>query len=162
MAGDEDGVLLVTDEAEKFIQDLIPDHRIQSCGGLIQNQQFGPVGQSGGQGELHLHASGEFFDELFRGQAKLVQILLKQVGIPIFIDRRQDGVQIFGAKAVVEKTFVQHHADVLLNQNIGLKIVVAKQGDRPAVPADQIQNTLNGGSLAGTIFPNQSHNSPAR
>ena len=49
VAGDEDGVVLVADEAQKFIQNLVPHHRVQSGGGLVQDQQPGLVGQGGGQ-----------------------------------------------------------------------------------------------------------------
>ena len=59
VAGQEDGVLLVGDEGEQLLQNAVPDHWVQSGGGLVQNEQPGPVGQGGGQGQLHLHSPGK-------------------------------------------------------------------------------------------------------
>mgnify|MGYP002508942782 CR=1 FL=1 len=39
------GVVLVADEAQEFIQNFVPDHRVQAGGGLVQNEQ--PGGENG-------------------------------------------------------------------------------------------------------------------
>lgn len=71
VAGDEDGVVLVLDKVQKFVQNFIPHHRVKTRGGLVQHQQPGPVAEGGGDGELHLHASGQLLDLLVRRQVEL-------------------------------------------------------------------------------------------
>ena len=64
MGGEEHGMLLILDKIQQDVQNLVPDHRVQARRGLVQNQQPGPVGQGGGNGQLHLHALGEGLDPL--------------------------------------------------------------------------------------------------
>ena len=139
VAGQEDGVLLVGDEGEQLLQNVVPDHRVQSGGGLVQNEQPGPVGQGGGQGQLHLHAPGQLLHRLFPRQLEFVQIVPEQPIVPGGKHGGEDGGDVFETEAVVEKAVVQHHAHLRLGLTGLAPGVAAQQGDGPPVPADRPQ-----------------------
>ena len=155
-------MVLVLNEAQKFVQDLVPHHRVQPGGGLVQDEQLGPVGQGGGKGQLHLHPPGELLDELLFRQAEFVQIGLEQVSVPIFVGRGQNLTHVPGAEAVGEKALVQHQPDVLLGQPLLPDVVIAQQGDLTCVPVDQVQDALDGGGLTRAVLADQPQYGAAR
>ena len=160
VAGDEDGVVLVADEAQKFVQNLVPHHRVQAAGGLVQDEEPGAVGEGGGDGELHLHAPGELLDELLLRELEFFQVVRIEVVVPCGIDGAQDALQILGTQGVVEEALVQHHAHLQLGGALVGHVVLSQNGDGSAVPADQVQNTLDGGGLARPVLPNETHDGP--
>jgi len=73
----------------------------------------------------------------------------------------EDQIDVPGAEGVVEKAFVQHHADLQLGGPLLPLVVVAQEGDCPLVPADQVQNTFDGSGLACPILANEAHDGPS-
>ena len=55
----------------------------------------------------------------------------------------------------MEEALVQHQPDVLLGQLLLPDVVMAQDGDLPRVPADQVQDALDGGGLARPVLPYQ-------
>ena len=117
--------------------------------------------QGGGQGELHLHSPGEGLDEVFPGQAEFVQIVPVQPIVPGGIDGGQDALQVPGPQRVVEHTLIQNHAHAGLGRPLLTQVVPPQKGDLPRVPADQVQDALDGGGFSCPVFPDQPHDGAA-
>ena len=94
------------------------------------------MGQGGSQGQLHLHPAGEFLDEFALRQLEFGQITLVEGAVPTLIYPGEDQIDVPGAEGVVEKAFVQYHADLQLGGPLLPLVVVAQEGDGPLVPAD--------------------------
>ena len=63
----------ILNELEQQIQQLAARHRIESAGGLIQDQKTWMVRQSAGQRKLHLHSPGESLDLCPPGKRKPIK-----------------------------------------------------------------------------------------
>ena len=61
----------------------------------------------------------------------------------------------------MEKALVQHHAHAGLGRPLLPQTVPPQKGDLPRVPADQVQDALDGGGLARPVFPDQPHDGAA-
>ena len=153
-------MVLVLDEGEELVQQLVADHRVQPGGGLVQDEEPGVVGQGGGDGELHLHAFGKFFDLLVPGQPEPVQIGVKEGSVPVPVGPGQDLSHLGRLQRVVEGALVQHHAH-LLPEVAALRHLPAQHLHRAAVGADEPQNGLDGGGLAGAVLPDEPQNGAA-
>ena len=160
VAGEKNGVVLVLDEGEKLVQQLVADHRVQPGGGLVQDEEPGVVGQGGGDGELHLHALGEFLDLLVPGQLEPVQIGVKEGGVPVPVGPSQNFSHLGRLQWVVEGDLVQHDADIL-PKIAALRHLAAQHLHRAAVPVNESQNGLDGGGLAGAVLPDESQDGAA-
>ena len=90
VGGNQNGMLLVLHEFQKQIQQVVPHHRIQSAGRLVQDQQLRVVGKCQHQRKLHAHAAGQFLDLLLGQQGELLQQFLKIGFVPVGIDAAAD------------------------------------------------------------------------
>ena len=68
MAGKQHRVLLIGDELLQKFQHVVPDHRVQTADGFVQEEKPGAVGHGHGNGELHFHAPGKFLDFPLHGK----------------------------------------------------------------------------------------------
>ena len=157
MAGDQDGVVLIGHEGQEFVQDLVPDHRVQPRRGLVQQQQPGPVGQGRRQGQLHPHPPGQLLDVFRPGQAELVQIVPVQPLVPGLKHPAQHRLHVPHPQVLGEEAVVQHHADILF----GAVRIGAQQDGRSGGGLDDAQHGLDQGGLARPVLPDQAHDGPA-
>ena len=154
-------MILLPGEVVEHVQNLVPDHGVQAAGGLVQQQQAGPMGQGHGDGQLHLHAPGELLELLPLGDAEPVQIPAVPVAVPVPVGEGHDFPQLFGGDDLGEAGLVQDDADVLLGVPEGGALVVGPQkGDLPLVPGDGVHEELQGGGLARPVFPHQAQDAP--
>ena len=113
MGREDHGVVFLAGEVQQNIQDFLPHHRVQAAGGLVQQQELGPVGQRHGQGQLHLHAPGEVLEALLPGQGEPVHIAGVGVLIPAGVGLGHHLAHLPGVEDLREVGLVQHHADVV-------------------------------------------------
>ena len=151
---------LVPGELAEHLHHFVPHHWVQPRGGLVQNEQFGVVGQGHRNAQLHLHALGILLKGAFFREIQLFEILSVQLFIPLGIGVSHDFSHLHGAQARGNAHLVQHHPDVLLGQEHILPVVPAQEGDGALVPVNHVQNQLNGGALARSILTDEAHDTP--
>ena len=70
-------------------------------------------------------------------------------------------MDVCGAQGVVEVALVQHHAHLRLGLLLLGDVVIAHKSDGACVPADQIQDALDGGGFTRAVFSDEAHDGPA-
>ena len=156
MAGDEHRVAVLGGEVREHLQQLLPDHGVQAAGGLVQEQQPGPVGQRGGNTQLHGHAPGVLLELLVSRELEFVQPPLVGVLLPVSVGVGHDLPQLPGGDELRHAGLVQHHADLLLHLLELLALVVHPQDlHRAAVPLHGVHDEPDGGALPGPVGSHQ-------
>ena len=154
-------MILLPGEVQEKLHHLIPGHRVQAAGGLVQQEQLGLVRHCHRNAQLHLHAPGKILEFFVPGQAKGFH----QIGIispvPPGENPGHDLSHLPCVQALRQANGVHHHADVFLGQPEVVPVVLAQNGDGAAVPAKHIQNQLDGGGLSRSVFPDQPQNAAA-
>ena len=150
VGGDEHGVVLVPGEVREDLHHLVPHHRVQPGGGLIQHQEPGVVGQGHGDGQLHFHAPGELLEALVPRQGQPSQIVLVDRLIPAAEDPGHDPAHLPGRQALGIAGLIQHHADLVL-----VRALPAQHPDAAPVRPGHAQEHADGGALPGAVFAHQ-------
>ncbi|CAN4028396.1 2-hydroxy-6-oxo-6-phenylhexa-2,4-dienoate hydrolase, partial [Dysosmobacter welbionis] len=99
VGGDQDGVVLLPGELVEDLQHLVPDDGVQAGSGLVQHQQPGAVAQGHGDGQLHLHATGEVLEGLFLRQAEAGEVILVLLSVPTAVGLGHDASHLKGIQA---------------------------------------------------------------
>ena len=162
MGREDHGVLFLAGEVQQNIQDFLPHHRVQAAGGLVQQQELGPVGQRHGQGQLHLHAAGEILVGFVQRNGEAREIPGKRLRLPAFVGQGHKLSHFPGGQRLRQTGFVQDDADVLLHAQEVLALVIhAQQRDAARVPADGVHQQAQGRGFARAVLPHQAQDGPA-
>ena len=148
---------LVPGEFGEKLHHLVPDHRVQAAGGLIQNQKPWLVGQGHRNAQLHLHTPGKVLELLALRQVKAAEILPVGRLIPVFVGQAHHVVYLTCVEALGKAHLVQHNAGLLPGEHHVLPVASPQEPDAAAVPLQHIQNQADGGGLSGPVFPDQAH-----
>ena len=161
VGGQDHRVVGLAGEVVEHVQHLVPDHGVQAAGGLVQQQQFGPVGEGCGDGQLHLHPPGELLELLVLGQGEPGQVLLIEPLVPPGVGEGHELARLPGGDDLRQAGLVQHHPDVLLGlEKLRALVVHPQQGDLPLVPGNGVHEEFQGGGLARPVFPHQPQDAP--
>ena len=156
VGGDQDGVVLLPGELVEDLQHLVPDDGVQAGSGLVQHQQPGAVAQGHGDGQLHLHATGEVLEGLFLRQAEAGEVILVLLSVPTAVGLGHDASHLKGIQALWEIGLVQHHADVLFQgEKLRRGGIRPQDGAGAAVRPQGPHQQADGGGLAGAILSHQ-------
>ena len=114
------------------------------------------MGEGRGDQQLHAHPLGERLDLLARGQGKARKVAAVQIAVPLAVRRAADLAHLLRRQRLVEVHAVQHHADVL-PQRLGGGKRLPPEGHIPRVPADEVEQGVDGGALSRAVFADQAH-----
>ena len=114
------------------------------------------VAQSRRDAQLHGHAPGVVLEFLVQGQLEAPDPAVIDGLIPVLIGARHDLSHLPGVDDLRDEGLVQHHADVLLQVQKFLALIVRPQdGDGPAVPLQGVHDETDGGAFTGPVFADQ-------
>ena len=160
MGGEQHAALSICGDAPQQLRQLIPGYRIQTAGGLIQDQQPCVVAQSQGDHVLHLHSAGELIHPLALINGEKLQIMAVFFLVPVLVkppDHVGKGGDCFLG---VEVDAPQHHPDILLDEFLAPGKAPAKDLHLTGIRMHQAQNGLNGSALAGAVAADEAHHRP--
>ena len=159
VGGHQNGVVLLLNKVQQHIQNVVPDHRVQTAGGFVQDQQLGVVGEGDGDRQLCLHPLGKLLDSLLRGQGKLVQ--QAEVGrfIPGAVDAFHNPVELPRGENFGIIAAVKDYADLFLG--VAVQSFFPENGNLARLLLDQAQGRVDGRTFPGAVFPDQPHNGAA-
>ena len=128
---------LVLDKLPEHVQNILPHHRIQPAGRLVQDEQLGMVREGDGDAELGVHPLGEGFEGLILGQLEPCQVSLVDFLIPLGVGGSGDVADLGGGQGLVKAPLVKDHADVLF-QLFGIGQLLSPEGHSAVVFSDQV------------------------
>ena len=162
--GEEDG---------SAARDHALQHRLQRAGGngvdafegLVEEKNFGPVDDGGGQREFFLHAVGEVGDQLLVlvGEAHEIEQFGSPLGGGGFIEavHAADEAEIFaGGEAAEERHAFGHDADLAFEFGGVFGEVGAEDADRSGGGREQAGEHLDGGGFAGAVGAEEAEELP--
>ena len=130
-------MVLVLDELPEHVQNILPHHRIQAAGGLVQDEELGTVREGDGDTELGMHPLGEGLDCLVLGQLEPCQVSLVDFLIPLGVGGSGDVANLGGGQGLVKAPLVKDHTDVLF-QLFGIGQSLAPESHSAVVFSDQV------------------------
>ena len=161
VAAHQHAVLLVLDEVQQQVQQFAAHHRVQPCGGFVQDQQLRVVGQGGGKAQFHPHAAAVLFNFFAAVQLKTTHQRVKFRSVPALAkDARHAFAHAGSVEAIREIGILKHHADAGADGGVGRG--AAQQfhaaAGRPDGPAQQFQRS----GLACTVLTDQAQDTARR
>ena len=149
---------LIPGEFGEELYHLVPNHRVKSAGGLVENEQLRLVRQRGRNAKLHLHPPGKVLERLSLRQIKAADIRFEGCLVPVLIGQAHHIVDLPGAETLGKAYFVKDHPGLFPGEHHVLPIFPAQKPDAAPVPLQHIQDQADGGGLSGSVFPDQAHN----
>ena len=160
VGGEEDAALPAGRQSPEQLQQLVPAHGIQPAGGLVEEEQSGPMGQGQGDQVLHPHPGGQLPHPLAAIQLEGLHVPPAGLLVPAPVEPAGDGGDGVQPLVPVEVDAPQHHAQLLPALQLPLREGAAQQGDGPRVGGDQVEQGLEQGALPRPVFADEPHNPP--
>ena len=124
------------------MEQLLTGYRVQTGGRLIQEEQFGVVGQGQCQEVFDFHAVGKLlaFFAFLQGEPLEISLILGLIPVRVKFSRdRRDGREFLQR---IEVDAAKHNADSLLARFFMLAEILAEQGDPPPFRRDHVEDGL--------------------
>jgi hypothetical protein len=135
--------------------ELLPHHRVEAQGRVVEDHQLRPMGQGEHQAEPHVLALRQMLDFRRQWQLELAEVFEREVMIPGGIERRHESHDLLNPHPSVhllvfgEITDAGPHLDRLLLR------VLAQHADLAGVAIEQAQQRADGGRLPRGIAPQE-------
>ena len=113
MGGHQNRVVLILDELPEHVQNILPYHRIQTAGGLVQDEELGMVREGNGDAELSAHPVGESLKRLVLGQLEPFQVSLVDLLIPLGVGSSGNAADLSGCQSLIKVSLLKDHTNVL-------------------------------------------------
>src|SRR5690606_12538841 len=110
MRRDESGVLRIDHELPDDVADLTTRRRIQTAGGLVEDQQVGALRKCRGERELDALTARKVADAPTAGDIESLEQLDEVVLVPRAVERRQSATEACDAPLRRGRRMVEHHA----------------------------------------------------
>lgn len=154
VGGQQDGVAFLLQEFQKDIQNFIPYQGIpKPLVGSSSISSSAPWLMAAAMDSFIFIPREKSFTGFFSGRLKAERYRRKSVSSQRPYSR---AVSVSAAGEDVVKTWlVEHHSDALLDRGFLRQIVLPEHPDVPRIPADQIQNQLDGGAFPRAVGAHQ-------
>ena len=161
MGGKQDGFSFLP-QGQKDFDQLLPRNRVQAAGGLVQQQQFRPVGQGQRQGVLDFHAVGKLGGRFFLLQAEKPHVPAVRFIAPGRVKgagNGGDGPEPFGG-------VIAHpggnKADVLLDLGGAVRHGQPAEGDLSFIRLHEAEDGMEGGGFPRAVAADKAGNFSGR
>ena len=149
-------------DAPQQLRQLVTGYRVQSAGGLIQDQQPGIVAQGQSDHVLYPHAGRQLIHPLLLVNAEQIQVVTVLLLLPVAVKPAGHVAEEPYLLPGIEVDAAQHHADALLDVLLVLSEGLAQHRYLSGVRVYQPQNRLQCGGFARSVASDEAHDGTLR
>ena len=114
------------------------------------------MGHGTDDGQFHFHSLGKGADLFLFRYIKFIQVLPVKAGVPGLIYAGQYFFNIPGVEYVMEIALVKDYSDLFLCGDN--RVFRTEKPDLSVILFELVEYQVDGGTLSGSIFPDEAHN----
>ena len=151
-------MLLVSCVVHEHVHNFIPDYRVQSGGGFIQQQKLCSMAHGDGDAQFHLHSPGKVLEGFSIGKRELLDQLQKLIPVPVAESVAHDLFNLLQIQTFGDAYIVCYNADIFFYRPYIFAVVLSQDHNSSAVLFQDIQDQLDCGAFSGSVLANKAHN----